>query len=251
MRQSMMRCENNGVLSGKQVKAGDTMLRDNLCEVLNSRNGEIQPMTLHEEKYWKTALDIRWKGDVHFVVMESLFRRNLGHYYVLRDAQLISPDYTYTRINDALFKKLQGIIDEIDSGKYRNKKTLREKILELVQQKGLVSCMNNTKWNELLTALHETVPNIELQYKTLFEENPPEEYWELFGDEEMAYVQLAEIEWLKIRHCITHYTHRGALLPPGIQTNDKKEEILQILHTYNIPYEYDEAEQVFIVYGYR
>lgn len=51
---------------------------------------------------------------------------------------------------------------------------------------------------------------------------------------------------------------RSGVIQPYIVTDEKdsstflkKDEILQIFHDYNIPYEYDESENAFIIYGYK
>ena len=111
--------------------------------------------------------------------------------------------------------------------------------------------MNNTKWHELLDAMMEKVPNNCMKYKTIFEDDEPAEYWDIFSDEELAHMNLAEIEWLKISSILKESRYIGALLPCQITEYDKKEEILQIMREYNIPYEYDENEKIFIVYGYK
>ena len=43
----------------------------------------------------------------------------------------------------------------------------------------------------------------------------------------------------------------GALVQPEVHTYDKKDELLRIFQKYNIPYEYYEDEQAFVVYGYK
>ena len=220
-------------------------------EKLDPRSGIIQENEPNHNECWQTTFDVIWKGRIHFIVLEALFRPNYGHYYVMRDNQNISQTYSFTRVDDSLFKTMQGMIDDIESGKYARKKTLSEKIRLFVQQKGLVSYMNNTKWRELFNAIGEKVPDIEYQYKSVFDENAPDEYWAYYGDEDLPYMNLASIEWLKIKHVTTDYTHIGRLVPPTIQTHDRKDEILHILQQYTIPYEYDEEEQVFIVYGYK
>lgn len=226
------------------------MLYEILCKELNPRSGKIQEMPLQNKRYWKGDFDVSWKGDFHFIVVESLFRRG-GHYYVDKNKQSVSPTYWFNKIDNELLKKMQRMIDEIDSGKYRNKKTLTEKIHSLVEQKGLVSYMNNTKWNELFNAINENIPYIDLQYKTIFDDESPDVYWELYGDEEIEHMNFGQIEWLKIKPTKTEYTHIGMLVSPQIRTYDKYDEILKILHQYNISYEYDETEQVFVIYGYK
>lgn len=64
-------------------------------------------------------------------------------------------------------------------------------------------------------------------------------------------MNLAQIEWLKIRHTVNNYKHIGVLVPPEVEIHDKKDSVLEILEQYSIPYQYIEEEQAFIVYGYK
>lgn len=64
---------------------------------------------------------------------------------------------------------MQSLIDEAESGKYNNKKTLSDRIQDVVQQRKLTSYMNNTKWREMLDDFIE-IPQLSIMYKTLFDE---------------------------------------------------------------------------------
>ena len=57
-----------------------------------------------------------------------------GWYYILKNNEQISPTYHYSEINDIFLQKLQKIIDDIESGKYNNKKTPSEKIRMIVEE---------------------------------------------------------------------------------------------------------------------
>ncbi len=57
-----------------------------------------------------------------------------GWYYILKNNEQISLTYHYSEINDIFFQKLQKIIDDIESGKYNNKKTPSEKIRMIVEE---------------------------------------------------------------------------------------------------------------------
>lgn len=219
------------------------MLHKILCEVINPRSGVIQQDTDNHH----IILDITWKGDFHFIVIQSF----QDYYYVERDKQPISAMYSFNRIDNNLFVTMQKIIDEIENGKYRNKKTLREKILSTVEEKGLVSYMNNTKWRELINAIKQQIPDIPIQYKTIFQNDSPDVYWTLAGDEFFGHMNMAQIEWIKIKHIITDTIWIGQLVAPKFQTYDKKEELIQIFQTYHLPYEYHTEEQCFIIYGYK
>lgn len=217
------------------------MLHKILCEVINPRSGVIQQDTDNSH----IVLDITWKGDFHFIVSDS------GLYYVERNKQPISTLYYFHKIDAKLFIHMQHVINEIESGKYRNKKTLSEKILSTVKEKGLVSYMNDTKWRELINAIKQQLPDIPIQYKTIFQNDSPDVYWTLAGDEFFGHMNMAQIEWIKIKHIITDTIWIGQLVAPKFQTYDKKEELIQIFQTYHLPYEYHTEEQCFIIYGYK
>ena len=226
---------------------------ESLYKKLNPRSGEFQPIDNTNETGWKKVLDIKWKGGIHFIIESSYYW--LGHYYVMRDKQELSPWYHFEKPDDLKF--VQRLIDDIEDGKYRNKKTWHEQIKSFVEEKSLVSYMNNTKWRELVNDLMEKAPWDCVQYKTLFEKNAPEPdvFWNLHGDEDFNFgsktLDLSEIEWMKIKHVETVREHIGLLVPDKIQTIDHKSLILEILQKHSIPYEYNETEQTFIIYGYR
>ncbi|MBS4900031.1 MAG: hypothetical protein KHZ87_04615 [Clostridiales bacterium] len=61
---------------------------------------------------------------------------------------------------------MQRIIDEIENGKYNNKRTEKEKIKQVVEERNLTSFMNNTKWKELIDSTMEKMRGIPIKYKT-------------------------------------------------------------------------------------
>lgn len=229
---------------------------DALYKALDPRSGKIQPTGNADETGWKKVLDIKWKGDIHYIVEKSYYHKWCWC-YVMRDGQLLSPMYYIARPSDNEFKSLQHHIDDIEDGKYRNKKTLREKIKSFVEEKSLVSYMNNTKWRELINDIMEKEPWDCVQYKTLFEETAPEPnvFWNLHYDEDFNFgskaLDLSVIEWMKIKHIETVHERVGLLVPDKVYTYDHKSLFLEILQKHSIPYEYDESEQTFIIYGYR
>jgi hypothetical protein len=224
---------------------------ESLCKTLDPRSGKILPIDKTNESGWRKVLDIEWKGGIHFMVESSKYC--WGYSHVMRDGQDLSPSYCITKPDDDSIKCLQHIIDDIEDGKYRNKKTLREKIKLFVEENGLASFMNNTKWRELINDIMEKAPWDCVQYKTLFEKSAPNYFWDLRYDEDLVYkaLELSEIEWMKIKHVQVISEYVGRLVPNKVQTYDHKSLFLEILQKHNIPYEYDESEQTFIVYGYR
>ncbi len=224
---------------------------ESLCKTLDPRSGKIQPIDKTNENSCKKVLDIVWKGGIHFIVESAKYC--YGYSYVMRDGQELSPLYRIDKPGDDSLKCMQHVIDDIEDGKYKNKKTLREKIKSFVEENGLASYMNNTKWCELINDIMEKAPWDCVQYKTLFEKSAPNYFWDLNNDEDLVYkvLELSEIEWMKIKHVQTVSEYIGRLVPDKIQTYDHKSLFLEILQKHSIPYEYDESEQIFIVYGYR
>lgn len=234
------------------------MDKDSFCntlyKTLDPRSGKLQPIDNANETGWEKVLDIKWKGDIHFIVRVSRYGR--GCCYVMRDKQEISSVNYFTMHEkdlDILLRNIQHDIDDVENGRYKHKKTLKEKIRSFVEEKGLVSFMNNTKWHELINDIMEKAPWDCVQYKTLFEDFVPDGFWDLRHDEDILYkvIDLSQIEWMKITHIETVRERIGLLVPDKIQVFDHKSLFLEILQKHSIPYEYDETEQTFIVYGYK
>ncbi|XVG96510.1 DUF6678 family protein [Eubacteriales bacterium KG125] len=78
---------------------------------------------------------------------------------------------------------MQYIIDEIENGKYNNKRTEKEKIKQVVEERNLTFFMNNTKWKELIDSIMEKMRGIPIKYKTVFDEEEPSMYWTIDADE--------------------------------------------------------------------
>ena len=90
--------------------------------------------------------------------------------------------YSSKAINESFVHRIWHFVNEIEHGKYKNKKSLREMIIEIVQRRGLTSCMNNTKWREFREAMEYEMPfKPPYIYKTLFEEETGE-YFEFSKD---------------------------------------------------------------------
>lgn len=217
-----------------------------LFEKLNPRSGTIQTNVPQDEAH--AYFDIRWKGDFHFIVKVWT---HYSFYYVQRDNQAISPLYRFFTNDDKVVVSMQHLIDEIESGKYKNKQTGKEKIKAIVEQRWLGSFMNNTKWKELVNAISNEVEEIPIQYKTLLEDEEPNVFWTLNGDEHVLYMDMAAIEWFKIGSEIRKVEHRGRLIDDVVSVTDKKQVVENILSRFNIPYQYDDTDKCFTVFGYR
>ena len=95
---------------------------DELKAKLNTRGGILQPNTSDDKR--GVMFDIRWKGDFHFIVNGWT---DYGWYYVQRDKQFISSLYRYWKIDDNTITSMQSLIDDIEKGKFKNKKTKKRK----------------------------------------------------------------------------------------------------------------------------
>ena len=115
--------------------------------------------------------------------------------------------------------------------------------------------MNNTKWNELISAITEEMPfppPFDIKYLTEEDCFPNELLngdvyhlgdWkgENFPSEEYYF----NIEWIKVRP--RHLEHRGTLIKPEIIDESKLFEA--ILNRYHIHYE--ERNGSYYIYGYH
>jgi len=217
-----------------------------LCEKLNPRSGVIKISISNDED--RIYFDISWKRDFHFIVTGCV---HYGWYYVQRDKQRISLSYVYQEIDDRALSVMQHIIDEIENGKYNNKKTEKEKIKQVIEKRNLTSFMNNTKWKELIDSIMENMRDIPIQYKTFFDEETPSVYWTIDSDEHFFHMNMSSVEWFKIRSKFEKVLDQGRLIEPKICVTNKKSEIECMLNKFSIPYEYDDIEKCFIIFGYR
>lgn len=218
-------------------------LYNSLCNSLNAHSGTLQPNDLSDDVF-----RIKWPRNIAFTVHGN---QRYGWFYVERDKQQVSSTFRYHKIPDSRsIGIMQNLIDEAETGKYNNKKTLSDRIHEAVQQRQLTSCMNNTKWRELLDDLAE-IPNLSIRYKTLFDETDPESAWSLSSDEYLYYMNMAEVEWFAIDDTIRESTQKGLLLDPEISEESVKDKLEGILKKHNIYFEYEKDSGVFTVFGYK
>ena len=121
--------------------------------------------------------------------------------------------------------------------------------LEIVRR-GLVSVMNNTKWNELRDSvcceLSFTPP---YQIKLVLEPSPYPEHFEsdvwYLGDwSDECLKPFYAIEYLRIRP--RYLRHRGQLIEPEVENIEP--DLLNILHRHHIPYQ--KKGDTIMIYGY-
>ena len=218
-------------------------LYNNLRNSLNVRNGNLQPNNMPDDVF-----QIKWPGNIAFTVHGN---QNYGWFYVERNQQQVSSVFHYRKSPDLrTVGIMQNLIDEAEAGKYNNKKTLSDRIRDVIQQRNLTSYMNNTKWREMLRDIAE-IPNLSIRYKSLFDETDPEISWHITDDEYLRYMNLSEIEWFKIDDVTREYSRKGLLLDPEVTEENVKDKIERILEKHSIYYEYESDSGVFTVFGYK
>ena len=145
---------------------------------------------------------------------------------------------------------MQSLTNHPQPGYDTKKKALRKSVRSEVERRGLTSYMNDTKWRELIGEL-KAHPRIGIKYKTLFDEKSPEYYWVIGGDEHIEHMDLAMIEWMKINPFVADVEYIGRLVEPRRTVTDFSTEVECFLKKHSIPYERDEAERIYMVYGWK
>lgn len=159
--------------------------------------------------------------------------------------------------NEKMQKRLQNGIRDIEAEVYERRKTIRERIAEIVESRNLTSYMNDTKWKEFREAMENEMPfRPPYILKTLFEEEKGEYFshftddvWYLgaYGAEEFAGLNYKIIEWVKVRP--RYYEVKGGRLVQEKILHDAEAEFVAVLSKYHIPYEVKDG--VYVIYGYR
>lgn len=166
-------------------------------------------------------------------------------------------DITKNKSNFDIFRDLS--ISEREKYKYYTQNDnyalrLREKVRKVVEERGLCSIMNDTKWLKLQSSIVKLpfappyVEKLVLEDKTFNEiqiSDAPRWLgdWDSFYNEGMCL--FFAIEYIKVRPRYSEYT--GQLVAPKIF--DETEEFEKLLKELHIPYEEDKG--TFIIYGYK
>ena len=133
------------------------------------------------------------------------------------------------------------------------------KVKNIIQNKGMYSIMNNTKWKELKKGVSElpflppfvikAVDEEETEYHRFLHDEYRSVDWGLYLDNylggDIYATPYYAVEWIKIRPRILE--HQGRLVESKVI--DESKEFLAMLKKYNIPYV--EQGEVYIIYGYR
>ena len=135
----------------------------------------------------------------------------------------------------------------------------KQKLLALIEQRGLCSVMNDTKWRELKQGVAKLPFPPPYVLKSIDEEESSyHEFEEDVGyigswgfqfpgylGEDIFATPFYEIEWIKVRP--RYKKHRGRLIPDSIV--DETEAFRAVLEQYDIPYE--EENGAFLIHGYQ
>lgn len=227
------------------------MVKQDIYEILSSsldfHSGIVQTRNKENSDNSSVLFQVSWKGNISFTVEGW---NHFGWFLVERNGQQLSALFHYDKINDKTISTMQNLINEIEYGKYDSKKTESEKIQDVIGQRQLTSYMNKTKWQELIGEIRQ-IDDLLIMYKTIFDTEEPKFYWTIVGDEHFDYMNRALIEWFKICCTIKKSEHLGRLIEPRVVHHDVKDKILDTLQRYSINYDYDEASNTFVIYGYR
>lgn len=135
---------------------------------------------------------------------------------------------------------------------------LKERVRKIVQQRNLCSYMNNTKWNELRTAMMTVMPfPPPYLLKFVFEDEDVGnkrfytdvyqlgDWYDVFAIDGAYFNSSFAVEWIKTRP--GYLKHRGKLIEPEIIAAE--DIFIDILKKHSISYE--EKDGVYCIYGYR
>jgi len=128
---------------------------------------------------------------------------------------------------------------------------MRNKVSHILESRGLVSVMNNTKWTELREAISSELPWAPAyQMKSLLNDKPDPEHFDpaprYFGDwsDPMIWHDPFDIEWIRVSHRCSKY--RGQLIAP--EDESIKKELRNLLHRINAPRIYRDDST--LIFGY-
>ena len=135
----------------------------------------------------------------------------------------------------------------------------KQKIKAIVQNKGMCSMMNNTKWRELKKGITElpflppfvikSVDEEESTYHQFDEDVYNTGDWGIYLENylggDIYATPFYAVEWVKIRPRLLK--HQGRLIESKVI--DETDEFLKMLKKFNIPFE--EQNGTYIISGYR
>lgn len=193
-------------------------------------------------------LHVVWKSGLCLQVRAYRYKP----YYVMLSKEDTELDCIYCYSKSEVLSYVRNFARDIEAGKYRNKKTLREQAFQIVQDRNLTSYMNNTKWEKLLEIVNQKLPfKPEQVYKTLLDDEiqplsciprSPGCYCD-----ECFPQQFYLLEWVRLtpRYAVNH----GGYLVEKLEIHDETPELIQELEKAHIPFQTD--HQDILIYGYH
>lgn len=227
-------------------------IRSQILDKIDFRNGMLQEINRDKQELGY-ILDVRWKRNVHFI-LKLISRWSEGcFYYAERNGDSVSCSYYARKYDDKFFKSVQHLVNEIENGDFDFKKNISEQIMDIVCERQLTSCMNDTKWKEFIHVMNEEMSiRIPYDYKTLFEECGDKVLFDRHYDiESFNWYHFKSIEWVKLKPKFYECKHRGMLMEDEKIFFDVEKEFTDWMNKYSIPYEYDERSALYTIYGYK
>lgn len=212
-------------------------------------NGKFAEIT-EEDKSSGFIIDVKYAGNIHFAVQK--YSENFYWYFARKNGEIISAIHNFKKVDDKLFKSMQHFVNEINNGDFKNKKNTSEKISELVENRRLTSCMNNTKWHEFIYIMEtEFSRKLPFAYHTLFDDDTNDDlYGNCLCAECFAGHCFKSIEWVKVKPKFTEEIHKGILVESEKIYYNFEEKFINAMKKYSIPFE-KEDDDTYIIYGYK
>lgn len=205
-------------------------------------------------------LSVQWKNGIYLRIRENKYAE-IYYLTVGRDGTSFNSQI-FLKANERILKAVEHCVRDIQSGKYKNRKTEREAIQEIIVRRGLTSFMNNTKWNEFRLAMLEEMPfEPPYNYKTLFDKDEyiSTEYvqhiinnsgpfsFSSFDNEIFNNLNYKSLEWVIVRP--NFFSLEGGRLVEKKIWYESESEFIKIMKKYNIPYRLENG--AYIIYGYK
>lgn len=226
-----------------------TELAAQMIRRIDFKDGVVQEL-LEEELTKGCVLDVRWKGNLHFVL--QICHSSWAWYYAERNGERVSSVYRVSRFDERFYQAVQHFVQEINHGDFDRKRTASEKIAKIIEKRQLTSCMNTTKWMEFLRVMNEEMSlRIPYAYRTLFDEDGRNDdlYDTCYCQECFNGYDFRSLEWVKVKPVFCERKYRGRLIDDEEVWYDLKEEFVGRMKQYSIPYE--AGNEVYMIYGYR
>lgn len=236
-------------MAREQQKKLTEPIRTLLLERIDFMNGVVQESD-EEAIQQGRVLDVRWKGNVHFIL--QMYRQDWGWYFAERNRETVSCIYRESKFDENFYKSVQHFVAEINRGDFDHKQTVSEKVARIVDERQLTSCMNNTKWREFLHVMTEEMSKkVPYAFHTIFDEDDRNDdfFDTCYCRECFNGYHFKSLEWVKVKPKFCERKHRGRLIADEEIWHDLEEEFVKNVKKYSIPYEVEDG--IYTIYGYR